>query len=91
MPHSEAGVPALIVARPSAHHGAPPGSLSPRVRSNARAPGGVLENPGQPRVPSRLHIASPAAWEAGRGEIEAAPQAGSLLGPSQQPHGGGVV
>lgn len=91
VPHVEEGVPAPLVARPSAHHGAPPGSLLPRVRWNTRAPGGVLENPGQPRVPSPLHIASPGAWEAGREEGEAAPQAGSLLGPRQQPHGGGTV
>lgn len=52
---------------------------------------GVLENQGQPRVPSRLHISSPGAWEAGREGGEAAPHARTLLGPRQQPHEGGTI
>lgn len=54
-------------------------------------PGGVLEKPGQPRVPSRLHISSSRAWEAGREEGEAAPRAHTLLGSRQQPHEGGTI
>lgn len=63
--------------------------LLPRARRDVQVPDGVLENPGQPRVPSRLHPASPGAWEAGREEGEAAPHSRALLGACQQPHEGG--
>lgn len=57
---------------PARPPGAPRQSLLPRAQRDARVPGGV---------PSRLHIASPGAQEAGRGQGEAAPRARSLVGP----------
>lgn len=86
MPHGEAGATALFVARPPARLRYPRQSLLPGARRDTRVLGGVLENPGQSRSPSRLHITSPGAWEAGMEEDEVAPHARSLLGPRQQPH-----
>lgn len=50
--------------------------------------GGALESRGGRRVPSRLHIACPAAGEAGCEGGEAAPHARPLPGPCQPPPGG---
>lgn len=91
MPHGEAGATALFVARPPARLRYPRQSLLPGARRDTRVLGGVLENPGQSRSPSRLHITSPGAWEAGMEEDEVAPHARSLLGPRQQPHESSTV
>lgn len=86
-PMARLAVQALLLARLRVPHQ----SLLPRARRDKRVPGAVLENPGQPQGPSRLHIASPGAWEAGREESEAAPHARTLPGLRQQPHEGGTI
>lgn len=88
VPHGEDGAPALSSpARAPASD--PRATLSCPGRGGTR--GCLVESwrtPGSGGSPSRLHIASPSAWEAGRGEGKTSPHAGSLLGLRQRPHEG---